>query len=479
MKTPSGAWQTAGDVFSKIRFFISWAFLKVMFGAFVLGASCGLYALWLFQHDEPDFGAVRTRHLAALHEQLTAAQAASDAAAHDLQAVRNEFLAHQERAARAVATADILRELQTTWRRFIGNREQWKLNERGIERMAEVEREARQAANRLRRPLAQGTTRLEQAERARLRLSVRLRVAEEYDSPFVHYLYSSWLAGRWIFVGLSALYFLGPTLRHLSLFYFFAPRIEKKRPVLLERHPRYSPSLGESANVVETSLWPGERACVRLRYLQYADEGVLRESKFMMSWRFPVTSLLSGFVHDVSLRNVRAGNDYRLAFAHHKNPEHQMAVVHVPENSSLVVRPSFLAAVVLPPGQKLQLRPRWQLLRWQAWLTGQLRFLEFKGPCRLVVAGRPGLRAERMSEKEDGMLPVCRVAVDRIIGFTPGLEYRLIRTPRFWSYYLWNARLFDAHFTGVGFVLVQATLPGRTPGLLTQTRNRVRKLIGL
>jgi hypothetical protein len=268
-------------------------------------------------------------------------------------------------------------------------------------------------------------------------------------------------------------------LYKLGLFYYFAPRIARSRALRLDRTAPPLPWLGESRNVVETSLWPGETARVRQRYLQSVEDGVVRESRMLLSWRFPLTSLLSGFVHDVDLKNKRAGREYRLAFAHHKNPENQMAVIHVPESGSLVVRPSFLAGVILPQGQKLQFKRRWQLFRWQAWLTGQLRFLEFIGPCRLIVAGRPGLRAERLTADDNGVPSTCRTAQDKIIGFTPNLEYRLIRTARFWSYYRWDSMLFDATFTGVGFVLIHTSLPGRKYGLLTATRNRARKLIGL
>ncbi|MFT3870128.1 MAG: hypothetical protein QM715_16900 [Nibricoccus sp.] len=479
MKKPPGRWQTVDDVFSKLRIFISWAFLKVMFGAFILTTSCALYALWLHRQDNLDFPEAHTRHLAGLRGQLALTQTARNAAAAELGMVQEEIASHRARASQAVRIAANLGELQTTWKRFISAREQWRINQDSIDKLNQIERDELKAINKLSRPLAQGTTRLEKAERAQRRLEKQLQIEKEFDSPIVHYFYSSWLAGWWVFVGLTGLYFIGPTLRKLSLFYFFAPRIARKRPLLLNRRPGFSPSLGESRNVVETSLWPGESARVRFRYLQSVDDGLVRESKMMMSWRFPITSLLSGFVHDVNFRNARAGRDYRLAFAHHKNPEHQMAVVHVPEGSSLVVRPSFLAAVVLPPGQKLQVRWRWQLFRWQAWLTGQLCFMEFVGPCRLVVAGRPALRAERLMTQEHGATPNCRASVDKIIGFTPGLEYRLVRSPRFWNYYRWDAHLFDAHFSGVGFVLIQNHLPGKTPGLLSLTRNRVRKLIGL
>jgi hypothetical protein len=240
-----------------------------------------------------------------------------------------------------------------------------------------------------------------------------------------------------------------------------------------------SPALGTSRMVVETSLWPGETARVRKRYLLAVDDAVVKQPRWLLSWRFPLTSLLSGFVHDVNLHNARAGREYRLAFAHHKNPENEMAVVEVPEGGSLVVRPSFLAGVILPPGKKLEVHLRWQVFRWQSWLTGQLRFLEFYGPCRLVVVGRPGLRAERLEPGDEGALPACRTSPSKTIGFTPNLEYRLIRTTRFWNYYRWNQRLFDAYFVGVGFVLTQTAVLGRKTAFWSATRNRARRIIGL
>jgi hypothetical protein len=86
---------------------------------------------------------------------------------------------------------------------------------------------------------------------------------------------------------------------------------------------------------------------------------------------------------------------------------------------------------------------------------------------------------EHLVAREDGTMPVCRTSYEKIIGFTPGLEYRLIRTPRFWNYYRWNQLLFDANFSGVGFILIQASMPGHPPGIWSATRNRARKLIGL
>ncbi len=466
-------------VFSKLRIFLSWAFLKLLFGAFILVSTCGLLALWMWEKEGADYAAARDSYRLRVEEDLAKAEQEFAGATQTLADIRQEYAGHLRKAERALQIAASTEELQTTLRRFVSGLDQWKRNAAGIERMREIAHDEKQAAVKLTRPLAQATTRLERAAREQARCKAQQEMILNHDSAVIHYMYRSWMKGQWAFIALTAMYYLGPLLNRMALFYYFAPRIARRRPLLLDRSRSFSPAISECATSVETALWPGERAHVRLRYLRSADDGLVQESRFMMSWRFPLTSLLSGFVHDMNFRNTRAVGGRKLVFAHHKNPDHQMAVVHVPEGGSLVVRPSYLAAAVLPPGNKLRFRRRWQLLRWQSWLTGQLRFLEFVGPCRLVVAGRPALRIERLDARDETQASACRAPVDKVIGFTPGLEYRLIRTTRFWSYMRRLAMLFDAHFSGVGVVLIQTSLPGRTPGLFSATRNRARKLIGL
>lgn len=462
-----------------MRKFISWAFLKLAFGAFLAAATVTIYALWLFQHDDPDFAAVHARWVADLQTKQTVARTAKNAAGKELTVLQQEFAVQQERAARAAAIVENLRSLESGWEKLFGNREQQRINAVRIEELKKREKDSLNAASGLRRNLTRAAISVESSERELERIASQLQLAEETNSRVVHYLNISWQGSKWFVVAVLVLYFFGTTARKLVFFYFVAPRIARGRALKLARSTKAFPQLGHSSTVVETSLWPGETARVRKRYLLAVDDEVVRKSRWLLSRRFPLTSLLSGFVHDVNLHNARAGHEYRLAFAHHKNPENEMAVVHVPEGGSLVVRPSFLAGVILPPGEMLTVRRRWQFFRWQSWLTGQLRFLEFYGPCRLVVTGRPGLRAERLAVGEDGAQPACRTSRDKTIGFTPNLEYRLIRTARFWNYYRWNQRLFDAYFVGVGFVLTQTAVPGRKIAFWSDTRNRARKIIGL
>ena len=93
-------------------------------------------------------------------------------------------------------------------------------------------------------------------------------------------------------------------------------------------------------------------------------------------------------------------------------------------------------------------------------MTLQFRFFEFAGPCRLVVAGNRGVRAERLSEREGGAVPARRANQDATIGFTPNLDYRPVRAETFWSYYRGMNPLFDDLFAGHGMFLCQQVSTG-------------------
>ena len=318
-------------MFSSVRKFISWAFLKLAFGVFLAAAAVTIYALWLFQHDDPDFSAVHARKVADLQAKQTVAKTAKNAAGKELTELQQEFAAQQERAARAAVIVENLRSLESWWEKFFGNREQQRINAARIVVLKKMEKDSLNAANGLRRSLTRALISVESSRRELERIDSQLQLAEETNSRVVYYLNNSWQESKWFVVAVLALYFFGPSVHKLVFFYYIAPRIARSRALKLTRSTTAYPQLGQSSTVVETSLWPGETARVRKRYLLAVDDEVVRESRWLLSRRFPLTSLLSGFVHDVHLRNARAGHEYRLAFAHHKNPENEMAVVHVPE----------------------------------------------------------------------------------------------------------------------------------------------------
>ncbi|MDR1011844.1 MAG: hypothetical protein LBM04_12105 [Opitutaceae bacterium] len=132
-----------------------------------------------------------------------------------------------------------------------------------------------------------------------------------------------------------------------------------------------------------------------------------------------------------------------------------LAVVQVAGGGSLVLRPRYLAGVAHAAGAPLVIRSHWRILSWHAWVTGQFRFFEFAGPCRLIVTGERGVRAETLGPRDDGRRPARRASVGATIGFTPGLRYRPARAKSFWSYCRGLSPLYDDLFIGEGMFFVQ------------------------
>jgi hypothetical protein len=107
--------------------------------------------------------------------------------------------------------------------------------------------------------------------------------------------------------------------------------------------------------------------------------------------------------------------------------------------------------------EKVEIRRRWTLFRWQAWITLQFRFFEFVGPCRIVVAGSRGVRAEVLRDQDNGTRPARRTNQLATIGFTPNLDYLPVRAETFWGYYRGMNPLFDDLFAGDGLFVLQET----------------------
>ena len=114
-----------------------------------------------------------------------------------------------------------------------------------------------------------------------------------------------------------------------------------------------------------------------------------------------------------------------------------------------MLHPRALVAVVKPSDHSLRITSHWRLFSLHAWLTLQLRYLMFHGPCRLVLKGGRGLRLEGA---ESGRI----FGPDQLVGFSPDLAYTVARTETFWPYFMGRESLFkDRVDAGGGVVLIE------------------------
>lgn len=435
----------------------SWLLQKVSAGALIVVIGVAAVALGLYLRETVDFDrskAVLVQSLTDERDQLEAVRQEIEARIAVLQA---DIASQEERVQRAAKVIATLRELESWWDRLIGNPEQQKANAEQIKRMEDLSTTASSQLVELRRTLVQTTWEREGLEIALNRAQQRLQAELQTESRVVHYARRAWDEAKVYVITALAIFLFGPTLMKLVLFYGLAPLLAKSRPIRLAESSVAQPAVGESRVSVDTALWPGERLHVKEKFLQASDEGLEKKTRFLLDWRIPFTSIACGLSELVAMRNVLAEGERRVTFSNADDPHMELSIIAVPEGGSLILRPSFLAGVITRADKPLRIRPRWQLFRWQAWISLQFRYFEFHGPCRLLVVGSRGVRAEHLVEREGRPSPARRTNQRATIGFTPTLDYRPVRAETFWGYYRGMNPLFDDLFAGHGVFLVQET----------------------
>lgn len=435
--------------------FVRWLLGKTAGAGLILAAGLAAGGLWLFLRDNVDFDEWRRDVQRTLSGERAKVQAALGDVQQRMDRMAAEMAVEKAKGEQADKVVAQLTALESMWDRLIGNPEQQKANAEQRARMEAVSGGARGRVAELQEAL----TRTEW-ERAGLQIALgkkdaELRVAREKKSKVQHYLEEAWGRSKpWVIWAL-VLYFFGPTLGKSALYFGVAPLIAAGRAVRLTPELAVLPEVATSRVSAEIGLQPGERLWVKGRFLQASDEGVSRATKYIMDWRIPITCVVTGLIELIELKAKAGRGEQRLTLSNQANPQSELTVITLPTGASIVLRPSFLAGVIVPDGAKLDLRRRWQLFRWQAWVTLQFRFFEFVGPCRLIVAGSRGVRAERLTERAGNPAPARRANQDATVGFTPNLDYCPVRAETFWSYYRGVNPLFDDLFAGQGIFLCQ------------------------
>jgi hypothetical protein len=435
--------------------FVRWVVEKaaVAVGIVVLGLAA--YGVWLFLRDNVDFDLRRNEVIMTLTGERAQIREALGDVKQRLEQKALAIMAERERVRQADRVIAQLQALESTWDRLVGNPEQQASNAEQLAKMQALREESLAKIAQLEREHTRTSWEQDGLELALGRMETRLQEVEAQKSQAAHYLLQAWDRSKvWIITAL-ALYFFGPTLGRLFLYYVVAPVVMRGRPVRLTPELSALPEVAPSRVSLDLPLPPRERLWIKERFLQASDEGLKRRTRFLLDWRIPFTCFASGLVELIEMRNQDAGAERRVTLSNTANPHIELAEVTLPAGAALVLRPSFLVGALVADGQRLVIRRRWQILRWQAWVTLQFRFFEFAGPCRLIVAGNRGVRAERLAERAGGGLPARRTNQDATIGFTPNLDYRPVRAETFWGYYRGMNPLFDDLFAGRGIFLSQ------------------------
>jgi len=445
--------------------FFRWVFAKFAMGVLIVGLGLVGCGLWLFLKDNEDPQVRRQALVRSIEGERTDKKAALAEVHKRMDRIFAEITAEKEKGAQVDKILATLKDLESSWDKYTGNAEQQKANAERIESLTKTRMAITAKVASLQQDFNRTTWERDKVELDITGAEERLTVAQEEQSPLAYYAELTWNhevgpgpvrlpLKEWALVALG-LYFVGPILAKMWMYFFLAPWIARGRPVRLAPKAGGRIEIGESKVERELTLRRGERLWVRRSFLQASDGSVKRTSRLLLDSTMPFTCMAAGLVKLAELSPDAESGESRLTLSNQDDAHSETVVVTLTEGASLVLRPSFLAGVVIAEGKRLAIRRRWQLFRWQSWVRCQFRYLEFFGPCQLVVAGSRGVRVEQLMARNDGGFPEWRNHPDATTGFTPDLDYRPERTETFGGYYRGASQLFDDLFAGQGIFLSQ------------------------
>lgn len=437
---------------------LGWFGRKLTFTLALVIVGLGGFALWMFLRDSDAFELRRdalVRELTGKNQQLRSALADVESRIAQLRA---EIPVEEARAREARRIALEVEEQNSGLARLTNSTAQVRENERRIQSLRQTEAAALARAAELERVVTRTTWEKDGLEIALRGAQAELATAEAQKSKALHYAREAWARhGRTVVIVVAAYFLVPPTLRLLA-FFVFAPLISRRAPIRLGAEAREQPQVVSSRTAVDVELEPGDALWVKERFLQASDEGLVKSTRWILDWRMPFTCLAVGLKELIEMRNASPEARMRATFSCQEDARVELAVVTVPAGASLVLRPSYLAGLVGPLGRRAAaIRRHWRLFSLKSWATGQFRYFEFVGPCRLLVAGSRGVRAEVLAPSPGQPEPARRSNQDATLGFTPGLAWRPVRAETFWAYFRGQNPLFDDLFEGRGVFLCQQT----------------------
>jgi hypothetical protein len=255
-----------------------------------------------------------------------------------------------------------------------------------------------------------------------------------------------------ILVGLLLL----PALLKTFLYFAIAPLAGRLRPVRIlprDGQPAF-PEPARSAVSVAIEVEPGFELLVQPDFLQSSSHPARKSTRWFLNPRLPFASIASGLFAITAIRPEGEAST-RVVVSALKDPFGEVGVIEIPAGAAMVVQPRALAGVVKPDGRPMHITRHWRLGSLHAWLTLQLRYLVFHGPCRLILKGCRGVRAEEPRAGQPRMINQAAT-----IGFSANLDYRTTRCETFIPYLRGKAELFDDQFAGGPGRFVYEEVPG-------------------
>jgi uncharacterized protein (AIM24 family) len=256
----------------------------------------------------------------------------------------------------------------------------------------------------------------------------------------------------------------------IKAFWYFvvAPAASRRPSIRLRQHAGGAPGVipadppdtalraKVSAVSQEIRIGEHEELLVHPDFLQSSADRGRKDTKWVLDWGYPLTSLAAGMV---VLTRIRAAGAESFVVSSKTDPFAEVGVLELPEGASMVLQPRNLVGVVQNVGRPVRITRHWRF-GLGAWITFQFRYLVFAGPGRLIVQGCRGVRIEAADRGRS-------IDQGATIGFSANLDYSRRRSETFGAYLMGMRGLFNDNFSGGPGFYVYAEMPyfGRKAGI--------------
>jgi uncharacterized protein (AIM24 family) len=218
------------------------------------------------------------------------------------------------------------------------------------------------------------------------------------------------------------------------------------------------PRPAASAVSLPLDVAPQEELLVKPDFIQSSSRPAHKTTRWLLNSRIPISSLASGMFALTSIR-PEGGLATQVVVSSQSDPLGEVGIVELPLGAVMIMQPRSLVGVLKREGLPIEVTRHWRLASVHAWLTLQLRYLAFHGPCKLIVQGCRGVRAEQPGPGQPRLINQSST-----LGFSPNLDYRNTRCETFVSYFRGQESLFNDLFAGGPGWFVYEEMPARGRG---------------
>ena len=283
--------------------------------------------------------------------------------------------------------------------------------------------------------------------------------------------------------GILVLVTLAPVGIKAFWYWVVAPFAEKRPPIRLaarsDRTDSTIPSEGGRADKMsavsqELTIGEGEELLVHPEFLQRSANQSRKDTKWLLSWQFPLTSIAARMV---ALDRLRVTSPQSFVVSSKSDPFAEVGIVPLKPGEMFVLQPRHLVGLVQQAERRIQIHRRWRF-NWQSFITLQFRYLIFEGPGKLIVQGCRGVRLERAGSGRS-------IDQHATMGFSANLDYSPRRSETFSAYLLGTRALFNDTFAGGPGLYLYEEMPyaGKRAGItgrgLEGLTDALMKVVGI